>query len=93
MSRQKKRSHQRQRLEVLDQINLDAAGLDIGATEIWACVPADRDEESVRCFATFTPDLYALADWLLALWGTTVAMESTGVLTGFPSMRFLKSEA
>ena len=79
MSRQKKRSHQRQRLEVLDQINLDAAGLDIGATEIWACVPADRDEESVRCFATFTPDLYALADWLLACGITTVAMESTGV--------------
>ena len=25
-----------------------AAGIDIGATEIWVAVPADRDEESVR---------------------------------------------
>ena len=43
----------------LEQINLNAAGLDIGAAEIWGCVPADRDEEPVRCFDTFTVDLHA----------------------------------
>lgn len=56
-----------------------AAGLDIGSEEIWACVPADRDPRPVRPFGTFTPDLYALADWLAACRIETVAMESTGV--------------
>ena len=32
-------------LDVLGQITPDAAGLDIGSEEIYACVPADRDEE------------------------------------------------
>jgi len=59
--------------------NAAAAGLDIGATEIWVCVPADRDAHPVRAFGTFTPDLYALADWLAQCQITTVAMESTGV--------------
>src|SRR5260221_1004684 len=65
--------------EVWTVINPHAAGLDIGAREIWACVPADRDETPVRCFGTFTPDLEALAAWLVACGVTTVAMESTGV--------------
>ncbi len=54
-----------------------AAGLDIGATEIWVCVPSSRDPEPVRCFPTFTPDLQRLADWLVACGIDTVAMEST----------------
>jgi transposase len=66
-------------LDILEQINLDAAGLDIGAEEIWVCVPVGRDNESVRVFPTFTVDLYALADWLEACQIRTVAMESTGV--------------
>jgi transposase len=60
-------------------VNPHAAGLDIGSEEIWACVPEDRDAEPVRSFGTFTPDLYALADWLAASRIETVAMESTGV--------------
>jgi len=67
------------KLDSLKQLNLNAAGLDIGATEIWACVPEERDEQPVRPFATFTVDLYALADWLQACGIETVAMESTGV--------------
>jgi transposase len=66
-------------VDVLSQINPDAAGLDIGSTEIYACVPADRDEHSVRVFGTFTRDLHELADWLAACNIKTVAMESTGV--------------
>ena len=66
-------------LDILKQIRPNAAGLDIGAEEIYACVPADRDEQSVRVFATYTVDLYALADWLTACGVETVAMESTGV--------------
>lgn len=63
----------------LDQVNLSAAGLDIGSEEIYACVPADRDEHPVQVFGTFTCDLYALADWLASCAVETVAMESTGV--------------
>lgn len=66
-------------LDVLEQINLHAAGLDIGSEEIYVCVPVDRDEPSVRAFSTFTVDLHALADWLVACQIETVAMESTGV--------------
>jgi transposase len=57
----------------------DAAGADIGATEIFVAVPANRTAENVRSFPTFTQDLYALADWLKQCGITTVAMESTGV--------------
>ena len=59
--------------------NPDAAGLDIGAREILACVPPDRTEANVHAFGTFTPDLQALADWLRKCKVRTVAMESTGV--------------
>lgn len=66
-------------VDILAQINLNAAGLDIGSEEIYACVPVDRDEESVRVFPTFTADLITLADWLAACHIETVALESTGV--------------
>ena len=64
---------------LLPSINPHAAGLDIGSEEIWACVPEGRDAQPVRPFGTFTPDLYALADWLATCQIETVAMESTGV--------------
>ena len=57
----------------------NAAGIDIGASSHFAAVPADRDEQPVREFASFTEDLHALADWLAACGINTVAMESTGV--------------
>ena len=59
--------------------NPNAAGVDIGATEIYVAVPADRDPDSVRSFATFTEDLHALAAWLKKCGVTSVAMESTSV--------------
>ncbi len=74
-----KRQPARQLRAELAPLNPHAAGLDIGAEEIWACVPADRDPQSVRAFGTFTPDLTALAQWLAQCQITTVAMESTGV--------------
>ena len=57
----------------------DAAGIDIGAEEIYVAVPPDRDEESTRKFNTFTRDLNALAEWLEQCHVRTVAMESTGI--------------
>ena len=56
-----------------------AAGMDIGAEEIYVAVSSDHSEEPVRCFSTFTFDLHALADWLQQCGIDTVAMESTGV--------------
>jgi transposase len=67
------------RMELLTSVHPNAAGLDIGAQEIWVCVPPDGDAPNVRSFGTFTPDLYRLADWLVACEVDTVAMESTGV--------------
>ena len=65
--------------EGLKVIHPNAAGLDIGSAEIWAAVAPDRTAEPVRKFGTFTPDLQALADWLIACGVDTVALESTGV--------------
>jgi transposase len=64
---------------VLPVMRPDAAGIDIGATEIFVAVPADRAAENVRSFPTFTQDLYATAEWLKQCCIKTVAMESTGV--------------
>ena len=62
-----------------NQIHPDAAGLDIGATAVYAAVREDRSTPAIRNFPTFTSDLHALADWLSECRVTTVAMESTGV--------------
>ena len=63
----------------LPVVHPQAAGLDIGATEIWACAPTAPTTLTVQSFGTFTPDLQRLADWLIAAGVKSVAMESTGV--------------
>ncbi len=76
----KRKTRKRGKLErALPIMRANAAGIDMGATEAVAAVPADRDSESVRTFATFTEDLHALADWLQQCKVDTVALESTGV--------------
>lgn len=56
-----------------------AAGIDIGARELVAAVPPQSTTgPSVRTFTSFTADVEALRDWLLACGIKTVAMESTG---------------
>jgi len=67
------------RLESLKQINANAAGVDVGATELYVCVPQDRDPQPVREFGTFTRDLDDIAAWLKQCGVRSVAMESTGV--------------
>ena len=62
-----------------ERINPHAAGIDIGSGEHWVCVPAEKAAENVRCFGCFTPDLIALAEWLIECQVDTVAMEATGV--------------
>ena len=63
----------------LPPLNLNAAGIDIGATSHFVAVPPGRDTVTVREFATFTADLHQLADWLEQCGVDTVVMESTGV--------------
>jgi len=72
-------SKKRGRSPRLSTVNPNAAGIDIGAQFHVVAVPAERDDEPVRSFKSFTGDLYRLAEWLLACGIETVAMESTGV--------------
>jgi transposase len=76
---QQKRRASRMRAAQLEQLNLNAAGIDVGATAHWVAVPADRDAQPVQRFGAFTADLYALAAWLRQCQIDTVVMESTGV--------------
>jgi len=78
MARKRKQQKQSDQA-MLPVMRPNAAGIDIGATEIFVAVPADRDPQYVRSFPSFTQDLYALADWLDQCGIETVAMESTGV--------------
>ena len=63
----------------LECIEPNAAGIDVGAREIYVAVARDRDPEPVRCFSTFTEELQAIAAWLKQCGVASVAMESTGV--------------
>src|SRR5437870_5454030 len=67
----------KKRVQDLPVLHPDAAGIDIGASEVFVAVPADRDAEPVRSFPTFTRDLHVLADWLHSCEIRSVAMEST----------------
>src|SRR5258708_35345367 len=57
----------------------DAAGIDVGANEIWIAVAPDRTEEPIRRFGAFTGELKAIAQWLRDCGIVPVPMESTGV--------------
>ena len=61
--------------EGLSQMNLNAAGIEVGATSHYVAVPADWAEPPVQEFEAFTADLYRLAECGVE----TVVMESTGV--------------
>ena len=73
------KSKKRGRSKRLSTINSNAAGIDVGSQFHVVAVPADRDDEPVRTFQSFTGDLHRLADWLVACRIDTVVMESTGV--------------
>lgn len=57
----------------------DAAGIDVGADEMWVCVPPGRVKDNVRRFGTVTGNLHTIVQWLKECGVKTVAMESTGV--------------
>jgi transposase len=65
--------------EGLSKVNQNAAGVDIGATEIVACVPGGDEIQLVKAFGNYTVDLHAICEWFRKHGVKTVAMESTGV--------------
>ncbi len=77
--------------DILEQINLNAAGADIGAEEIWVTVPANRTEVATRSFKTYTVELHKIGAWLRECGVDTLAMESTGVYW-IPLFEILESE-
>lgn len=79
--KRKNKKHRKVNTSHLEQLNINAAGIDIGAEFHYVAVPNGRDPEGqdVRHFATFTADLHQLSDWLRQCNIETVAMESTGI--------------
>lgn len=63
----------------LPVIHERAAGIDVGARFHVAAVPPDLCEAPVQTFQAFTSDIERMADWLVSVGVTTVALESTGV--------------
>ena len=55
-----------------------AAGVDVGSRQHAAAIPSHLTPEFYRLFGCTTPELLAMAAWLLSFGITTVAMESTG---------------
>jgi len=82
MSRRGKRTQGMEKahpFQGMSRVNPNAAGVDIGAVEIVACVPGEGNTQIVRAFGNYTVDLQALGRWLADYGVKTVAMESTGV--------------
>ncbi len=74
-----KRKKKGKTVKTLHTLQPNAAGIDIGATEIYIAVPEDRCSETVRHFGTFTEDLHQAAQWMKQCNIESIAMESTGV--------------
>jgi transposase len=61
-------------------LRLDAAGIDVGSEQHWACAPGQAPgTREVAVFAATTPGLEEMAAWLKARGVRSVALESTGV--------------
>jgi transposase len=60
-------------------INPHAAGIDVGSTQMYICVPPDSCAEPIGIFDVFTEDLLEAIAWLKKCSVRTVAMEATGV--------------
>ncbi len=78
MSKQK-RPPKTVRIDEMPCVHPNAAGIDLGSSEVVAAFPHDRDPQPVRVFSAFTNELQHLVQWLLDCGIDTVAMESTGV--------------
>jgi transposase len=79
----KQRKIWQQRLHAEDPglavVHGDAAGIDVGNASHFVAVPADRAEQPIQEFGSWTADLRRMAQWLKGCGIGTVAMQSTGV--------------
>jgi hypothetical protein len=71
--------------EPIQVVHSCCCGVDVHKRHLQACVlrttPRGQVEQFQRSWSTLSDDLLALADWLVGLGCTHVAMESTGVYT------------
>ena len=63
----------------MSRVNPNAAGVDIGAVEIVACVSGGEETQIVKAFGNYTVDLQSIGKWFKEHDIQTIAMESTGV--------------
>ena len=85
-SSKKAKSQRSRERALLEKVNPNAAGIDVGAKTHWVAVPEDRDESPVRSFGVFTSDLITLCNWLKRCQVETVAWNRLEC-TGFPSFK------
>lgn len=69
----------KKKMKTVRVIHPNAAGIDIGAKEIYIAIPEECCENSVRRFDCFTDDLHEAAKWMKKHHIESIAMESTGV--------------
>src|SRR5579872_5281837 len=72
--------NRRMEAEGFPVVRPNVAGLDLGATEHWACAPAiDGSGVEVETFGATTPGIEGMAEWLKQRKVISVALENTGV--------------
>ena len=64
---------------VLDIVNRNVAGIDVGNESHFVAVAPGCDPQPIREFGSWTADLERMADWLQACGVESVVMQSTGV--------------
>jgi transposase len=87
MARRRK-SKTRSQARTLNIMHTQAAGIDVGSPFHVVAVPPHLSPEPVQILQSFTGDLYRLANWLVEIGVTPVAMESTGI-DGIPVCEIL----
>ena len=66
----------------LSRVNLNAAGIDVGASGHFVAASEGRSERPVREFEAYTAELYRMADWLVECGVETVVRGTGGVWAG-----------
>src|SRR5215831_6362204 len=82
-SQSRSRAGQIKPAKQMPTVHPHAAGIDLGNEAHFVCVPVDSvpaDQNPVRQFEVFNPQLDAMVEWLKQCQVQTVALESTGVM-------------
>jgi len=79
MSKKRSSGTRKKNKRVLEQINHNAAGVDMGAEEVWIAVGEHATSEPVQKFGTTTSELRRSSEFMRSCGVDTVAIEATGV--------------